>query len=608
MLGVHFREGVAEVLLWAPNARESVVLHNESTGEQLPLEKGALGYWHLRTDRIRDDDLYRVAIDGAKPLPDPVSLSQPDGVHGPSQALDLLQFPWTDEHWHNPDFGDYIIYELHTGTFSEEGNFNGITGKLDHLKSLGINAIELMPVAQFPGRRNWGYDGVYPFAVQESYGGARALQELVDHCHSKGFAVILDVVYNHLGPEGNYLRAYGPYFTDRYKTPWGEAVNFDDAWCDPVRRFFIENALMWLRDFHIDALRLDAVHAIRDFSPVHIVKAINDAVMLLESLSGTRKYLIAETDLNDSRFVRPLAEQGYGLRAQWSDEFHHALRVAAGQAREGYYADFNGLEDLAVSMKNAYVFTGQYSGHRHRNFGTPTWGISGDHFVVFAQNHDQVGNRMLGERLSALVDYEMQKLLAAVVLTAPFVPLLFMGEEWGATTPFLYFTDHGDKDLIRAVEEGRKAEFAAFQHEGIPFPANEEGTSLRSRLDWSERTGKAQDTLFRYYARLIGLRQAHPALKHYERSAVEVLCDTDKGTLILERSYKEQHVYCLFNFSTQPHEVRLRPELFPLQVLLCSSDKTWMGDADSYPRYDHDTLLTLQPRSAIILANYHVPS
>lgn len=606
LLGVNFNAGKAEILLWAPFAKDQVTLHLETTGEQLPLERGQLGYWRLSTDRLQEDDLYRFSIDGGAPLPDPASLSQPYGVHGASQAIDLQRFAWTDQHWHNPDFGDYILYELHPGTFSDWGNFDGIVHKLDHLKKLGVNAIELMPVAQFPGDRNWGYDGVYPFAVQQSYGGVQGLQQLVDACHNQGMAVVLDVVYNHLGPEGNYFGMYGPYITDKYKTPWGGAINFDDAWCDPVRRFFIENALMWLRDFHIDVLRLDAVHAIRDYSPVHFTKALNDAVALYESISGQRKYLIAETDLNDNRIIRTATDGGYGLRAQWCDEFHHALRVAMGQNREGYYADFNGLEDLALTMKNAYVYTGQYSEHRHRNFGTTTQGLSGDHFVVFAQNHDQVGNRMMGERLGQLTGLETQKLAATIVLTAPFVPLLFMGEEWGATTPFPYFTDHSDKELIRAVEEGRRSEFAAFQQEGSPFPANDEDTFLRARLRWDEMEEPEHRMMLSYYSQLIHLRRTHPALMNYDRSSVEVWCDPEKNVLILERSYKEQHLYCIFNFSEQPHEVRLREDIFPLHVLLSSSDKRWMGAADSYLIYDRQTLLTLQPRSAIVLANYHV--
>lgn len=465
-----------------------------------------------------------------------------------------------------------------------------------------------MPVAQFPGKRNWGYDGVFPFAVQESYGGIMALKTLVNTCHEKGFAVILDVVYNHLGPEGNYFNDYGPYFTDKYKTPWGSAINFDDAYCDPVRRFFIENALMWLRDFHIDALRLDAVHAIKDHSPKHIIKEMNDAVRLYNAATSSRKYLVAETDLNDSRFVRDVDHEGYGVRAQWCDEFHHALRVASGQERHGYYADFDGLDDLARSMKNANVFTGQYSYQRHRNFGTPTTGISGDHFVVFDQNHDQVGNRMLGERLGQLVSFDMQKLMAAVVLTSPFVPLLFMGEEWGASTPFLYFIDHSDPELIRAVDRGRKEEFAQFQSEGGPPPAHEESTFLKSKLDWSENSDRQHSTMFAYYQHLIRLRKQHPALMNYDRSSVTVHCDSSTGILILKRSSGEQHIYAVFNFSGFTNNVTLKGNDQPLHSLLSSSDEKWLGPASTPAVYNPGTDITLLPESVLLLANYHVQS
>lgn len=605
LLGVNFINGTAQVLLWAPFA-EKVIFHNETTKERLPMEQDTLGYWQLKTDRIQNDDLYRFSIDDGDLLPDPASLSQPLGVHEASQVIDLHSFSWTDRDWRNPDFGNYVIYELHTGTFSSEGNFDGITEHLDHLGKLGINAIELMPVAQFPGKRNWGYDGVFPYAVQQSYGGALRLQQLVDTCHSKGFAVILDVVYNHLGPEGNYFNAFGPYFTDKYKTPWGSAINFDDAYCDPVRRYFIENALMWLRDFHIDALRLDAVHAIKDFSPVHIVKEINDTVAMFNIAAGVRKYLIAETDLNQSIFVQDTSQGGYGVRAQWCDEFHHSLRVAAGQERTGYYADFDGITDLAKSIKDAYVFTGQYSFHRHRNFGTSTAGISGDHFVVFGQNHDQVGNRMLGERISRLVSFDMQKLMAAVVLTAPFVPLLFMGEEWGATTPFQYFIDHSDKDLIKAVDRGRKEEFAQFQTAGEPAPAHEESTFLNAKLDWNELSVAQHKTMLAYYEFLIKLRQTHPALMNYDRYSIEVVADADKEILIMERSFKEQRIYCLYNFSRELREVKLKENIFPLQVLLCSSEERWMGRSTSQPEYDHQTIIKVQPESVILFANYNV--
>lgn len=605
-LGITFSDEGAHLLLWAPYAK-TVTLHNETTGTDSPLQKKDRGYWSLETELLKEGDLYRYSIDGAAPLPDPVSLSQPEGVHGPSRAL-RLEFPWTDQEWRNPVLGDYIIYELHTGTFTAEGTFKGIAAKLDYLISLGINAIELMPVAQFPGKRNWGYDGVYPFAVQDSYGGARELQQLVDTCHNKGLAVILDVVYNHFGPEGNYLTAYGPYLTDKYKTPWGGAVNFDDAYCDEVRRFFIENILMWFRDFHIDALRLDAVHAIKDHSPLHIIQEMSNRVEQFNQSVPSKKYLILETDLNDSRYIKSETQAGYGADAQWADEFHHSLRVAAGQERVGYYADFDGLADLAKAIKDAYVFTGQYSEHRHRSFGTTTADISGDHFIVFAQNHDQVGNRMLGERLSTLVSFSMQKLMAAVIFTAPFVPLLFMGEEWGAGTPFLYFTDHADKALVKAVEQGRKTEFAQFQHQGEPVPANEENTFRRSQLNWEEQHAAPHVFMLQYYQQLIAIRKMHAALKNYDRSSVAVISDAEKGVLILERSYKEQHLYCLFNFSKSSRQVSLKEEIFPLHVLLSSEDIRWLGKADTYLVYDHQSKLLLQPESAIILANYYVPA
>ncbi len=329
-------------------------------------------------------------------------------------------------------------------------------------RTIGVNAIELMPVVQFPGSRNWGYDGVFPFAVQHSYGGARGLQTLVDICHQKGIAVVLDVVYNHLGPEGNYLGAYGPYFTDKYNTPWGNALNFDDAWCDGVRQFFIENVLMWFRDFHVDALRLDAVHAIKDFSAVHILREIKMHVNQLTKETGRTHHLIVELDLNDPKFINPLEEQGFGMDAQWIDEFHHALRVTATGESTGYYSDFTGISHLAKAYQDAYVYDGQYSPHRFKKFGLKAENHPGQQFIVFSQNHDQVGNRMLGERTSQLVSLEMQKLMAGAVLVSPYLPMLFMGEEYAEPNPFLYFVSHTDPDLVEAVRKGRKAEFAAF--------------------------------------------------------------------------------------------------------------------------------------------------
>lgn len=605
--GLCFQDGKAIVRLWAPDTTTCELLVSD-TQERLAMVRQEQGYWTLETSKIKPGDRYYFMLDKDQVLPDPASLAQPEGVHGPSQALDIDSYPWTDETWINPELGGYIIYELHTGAFSEAGTFEGILSRLDHLKKLGVNAIELMPVAQFPGRRNWGYDGVFPYCVQNSYGGAAALQDFVNQCHGHGFAVILDVVYNHIGPEGNCLNKFGPYFTEKYKTPWGKAINFDDAGSDAVRHYFVQNAMMWLRDFHIDALRLDAVHAIWDFSPVHMIREIATAIATYNASVSSRRYLILETDLNDSRYIRPVAESGYGADAQWCDDFHHALRVAAGQQRTGYYADFNGLSDLARSLKQAYVYTGQYSSGRKRRQGTSTAGLSGDHFVVYSQNHDQVGNRMLGERLSQLAGIKMQKLVAALVLTAPFIPMLFMGEEWGATSPFLYFTDHSDAGLVAAVEEGRKREFAGFQHRGKPLPANDPETYNQSKLPWHEVSLEPHTLLLRYYQRLVQLRKTAPALQNTDLDSVQTYLDAKSDVLIMERSYKEQTIYGLFNFSPSAHEVMLSPEVFPLHILLASSDTCWGGKGNAQLYYDHGSRITLLPESAILLTNYYVSS
>ena len=541
--------------------------------------------------------MYRVQLDNNSPSPDPTSLAQPGGVHGPSQALCLSSFAWSANDWNNIPLEDYIIYELHTGTFTEEGTFSGLEKKLGHLKDLGITAIEIMPVAQFPGSRNWGYDGVFPFAVQNSYGGATGLQKLVNACHQKGIAVILDVVYNHMGPEGNYLYGYGTYFTDKYKTPWGPAVNFDDAWCDGVRRFFIENALMWFRDFRVDALRLDAVHAIKDFSPRHLLAEIKHYVNAWMKASGKIHYLLVESDLNDTRFINPLEEGGYGMDAQWNDEFHHALRVTAGEEKQGYYSDFNGVADLAKSYRDAYVYDGRFSPHRHKFFGVKTNGKQGKQFIVFSQNHDQVGNRMLGERPGQLVSFEMQKLMAAAVITSPFLPLLFMGEEWGETNPFLYFVSHTDTELCEAVKKGRQAEFACFHHSGeAPDPVAEE-TFLSSRLQWNLKDAGRHKAMFEFYKTLISLRKDHPALKNLDRENLYVTANEENNTLVLERWHQQSEIACLMNFSTASQKIAMEKKDWTL--LLNSADAKWFGPGDVILS---EQIFELHPESVILLS------
>jgi maltooligosyltrehalose trehalohydrolase len=588
--GVTFlKDGTASIMLWAPKAETAVIVLNDN--ERLPLNKVEKGYWKLATNTIRPLDTYKFLLNGTKELPDPASRSQPDGVHGPSQAIDLQSYQWRTNEWQTPPLTDYIIYELHTGTFTPEGAFEGIETKLNYLKDLGITAIEIMPVAQFPGDRNWGYDGVFPFAVQSSYGGAEELMKLVDACHQRGLAVILDVVYNHLGPEGNYFNEFGPYFTEKYNTPWGNAINFDDAGCDEVRSYFIQNVLMWFKDFRIDALRIDAVHAIKDFSPKHILQEMREAVDLLMAQTGRTHYLIIEFDLNDKRFIDPVAKGGYGMDAQWIDEFHHALRVTAGGERNGYYSDFEGIKHLAKSYCDAYVYDGVYSEERQKTFGIKT-DNPGRQFVVFSQNHDHVGNRMLGERSSVLFSFEMQKLMAAAVMVSPYIPMLFMGEEYSEQNPFLYFVSHTDEELIEAVRKGRKDEFKDFHVQGeAPDPQAPE-TFEKSKLNWESQGNSQQKTMLQYYKKLIQLRKALPALRNLNRDNLSVTYDEQHQTLQLQRWEGDNHVYCFMNFSKEQQQFKLTAK--GLKVVLNSSGND---------QYSEDII---QPESIIIYTNQNV--
>jgi maltooligosyltrehalose trehalohydrolase len=605
-IGINFdRDGRAIIKVWAPLA-DAVQILVEEKYRTLDLVKMPHGYWSLETDQVFAEDLYWIVVNGEK-LPDPASLAQPKGVHGPSMAVDLLHNTDPhDESWTNYPLNDYIIYELHTGTFSEAGTFEGIIEHLDHLIALGINAIELMPIAAFPGDRNWGYDGVFPHAVHESYGGAKGLKLLVKACHDKGIAVILDVVYNHLGPEGNYLPKFGNYFTEKYHTPWGSAINYDDSGCDGVREYFIENALMWFRDFHIDALRLDAVHAIKDLGAVHLLQEISNRTALLSAQTGRIHYLIAESDLNDPRYISELQNNGLGMDSQWIDEFHHALRVTAGEPKKGYYSDFNGIEDLAKSYKDAYVYTGTFSEERNRTFGKEATGHPGKQFIVFSQNHDQIGNRMLGERSSMLYSPEMLKLLAAAVFSAPYLPMLFMGEEWGSQDPFLYFVSHTDPELVELVRKGRKEEFAAMHNEGeAPDPQSEE-TFRKSKLDWAATTQSKNLDLLNFYKTLIQLRKAHLCLKMCDRDATHVHLFKEQNCLILERGLTGSMdlVLCFLNFSKESQNLPVPKGVQLNQMLLNSSSVPNLIDSN-LPTENHPTTVNAQPESfTAYLANY----
>ena len=452
--------------VWAPNAGR-VTLRLVGRGD-FPMTRESGGDFALPLP-ARAGDRYFYLVDGSKPVPDPVSRLLPEGVHGPTAIFDPDAFLWTDHSWRGLDLRDYVIYELHVGTFTPEGTLDGVISRLPYLRDLGITAIELMPVAAFPGRCNWGYDAVSPYAVQTSYGGPAALKRLVDAAHAAGLAVVLDVVYNHLGPEGNYLRLFGPYFTDKHHTPWGEAINYDQPGSDGVRRYVVENALYWIREYHLDALRLDAIQTIKDDSPVHIVRGIAREVHQLARELGRQVCIIAETDENDSRHIRPETEGGFGLDAVWSDDFHHALHAWLTGERQGYYQDFGRREQIVRALNQGFVFQGEPFKFWDAPRGNSPDGMPLYRHVICTQNHDQVGNRALGERLTALVPHGARKLTAALLLLAPHTPLLFMGQEYDESAPFQFFADYGDPALRKQSAKAAAASSRIFAGKMFPI-------------------------------------------------------------------------------------------------------------------------------------------
>ncbi|MHC2991954.1 malto-oligosyltrehalose trehalohydrolase [Pontibacter sp. HJ8] len=583
-IGAHYTvDSGTTFTVWAPAAEQVEVVLRDNI-KSLPLQREAFGYWTALAEEAGPGSRYVFRLNGKLERPDPASCSQPDGVHGDSEVVAHATFNWTDQNWKPLPLEQYIVYELHVGTFTEKGTFQGIIGQLPELLDLGITAIELMPVAQFPGSRNWGYDGVYPFAVQDSYGGPDGLRELVDACHQAGIAVVLDVVYNHLGPEGNYLNDYGPYFTDKYNTPWGKALNFDDAHSDHVRNFFIQNALMWFRDYHIDVLRLDAVHAILDTGARHFLQELQEHVEHLEKQLNRQFLLIAESDLNDVRVINPVEKGGFGLAAQWSDDFHHAVHALVTGEDTGYYQDFGKLEQLQRVMQQGFVYDGLYSEHRKRTFGSDPSSNPARQFVVCSQNHDQVGNRMLGERLSQLVSPDMLKVVAGMVLLSPFTPMLFMGEEYGEENPFLYFVSHTDQELADAVRKGRKEEFSAFAWQGEAPDPQAEKTFHTSKLQRSYQQQEQDRQLREFYKELIRLRKSTPALMRPDKQKLHVLADKDAQVLHLIHFGESPYIYCLFNISNQPQTTTIEREVEALWTLsLRSSEERFGGTATTLP-------------------------
>jgi maltooligosyltrehalose trehalohydrolase len=595
-------EGRCNFLVWAPNAGKVDVHVVGSPERTIAMDRQERGYHQVLAEGVAPGTRYYYRLDGQTERPDPASRYQPEGVHGPSQVVDL-SFDWRDAGWMGLELADYIVYELHVGAYTSDGIFEAIIPHLDELCELGISAVELMPVAQFPGGRNWGYDAAYPFAVQNSYGGPAGLKALVEACHARGLAVVLDVVYNHLGPEGNYLAEFGPYFTDRYRTPWGRAINFDGSQSDEVRRYFIENALYWTRDFHVDALRLDAIHAIVDPSARPILEELGLAVHRQARQLKRKVHVIAESDRNDSRIIRRREVGGYGLDAQWSDDFHHALHTLLTDERNGYYRDFGKVEHLARAYREGFVYSGEYSTYRKRRHGNSSRGLPPERFVVFAQNHDQVGNRLLGERLSRLISFDALKVAAGTVLLSPYLPLLFMGEEYGETAPFKYFVSHSDPELIEAVRKGRQEEFAAFDWTGeIPDPQGEE-TFQGCKLDHALKKGGNHGALYDFVRELIRLRKELPAFRRNDQEETEAIAFEREKLLWVRRWKDRDQAVMIFNFGNKPAAAVFPFPESRFKKILDSADRCWNGTGNVCPdllEADGNVSLTMAPSSIVL--------
>jgi maltooligosyltrehalose trehalohydrolase len=559
--------------VWAPE-KKIISLHIVHPEEMhFEMQKNSDGYFESVVPNLSAGAKYFFKIDD-KEFADPVSYSQPDGVFGPSQVVDHVAFQWEDKLWQGIPLHDMILYEIHVGTFTPEGTFDAIINRLDDLIDTGINAIELMPVSQFSGRKNWGYDGVFPYAVQNSYGGPDGLKRLLNACHQKGIAVFLDVVYNHIGPEGSVLKNFGPYFTDKHKIPWGDAVNLDGAWSDGVRDYFAGNAMYWFEYFHIDGLRLDAIHTMYDDSAVSFWELLSNGTREVSRRVGRELFLMAESDLNSPRVIKPVEQGGYGFHAQWLDDFHHALYVLLDEKGKERYEDFGALEQLVKAYNDGFVLSGEYVRFRKKKYGASSAGIPGDRFVNFIMNHDQVGNRPDGARFSTLMNLDKQKLAAAALLLAPYIPMLFMGEEYGETAPFFYFVDHQDPKLIRAVSEGRKKEFD-WNTSNIPFrEAHDEKTFTDSILRWENRHEGDYAVLHRWYRELLALRRRSDALREFDKGYVSAKIIDGRGVMLDRMTRADSdRIIAFMNFSNETMRIDLPSGKW--EKILDSTDPIW---------------------------------
>lgn len=586
--------------VWAPKCKRLALLLDAS-GVTVPMEPLPGGYYTAEVSGLADGARYWYVLDGETRRADPASRLQPDDVHGPSALVDADAFAWTDAAFAPPPPDRRVYYEIHVGTFTPQGTFDAVIDRLPHLRALGVTCLELMPVAQFPGGRNWGYDGVFPFAASAAYGGPAGLARLVDACHGAGLAVVLDVVYNHLGPEGNYLRDFGPYFTDRYRTPWGEAVNYDGPGSAAVREFFIQNALSWLRDFHIDGLRLDATHAIFDQGPVHVLAELAGRVADWRARAGRQAFLVAETHMNDPAVITDAAAGGMGLDGVWNDDFHHAAHALLTGERRGYYADYGSRDDLLLAMADGFAYADRASPFFGHVRGRSAAHLPADRLVNCIQNHDQVGNRARGERLVSLVGPAAARVAAALLLLSPGSPLLFMGEEWGETQPFLYFISHLDAGLVDAVRKGRKKEFASFRWRGaVPDPFDV-ATFAASRLDWDKPAAPGHAAMLAWYKALLALRAASPALCETRRERTKVWPLDGLGALAMERRGADGRFLVLCNCGKRAARVSVGASA-PGRgyARACDSDEARFGGAGALLPGRLAATFTLPPLRAVV--------
>jgi len=600
----HLDDASTRFLVWAPHAKRVDLLLGAAGERDAKMERLEDGHHALSINDAPPGTRYAFRLDAADPRPDPCSRSQPDGVHAFSAVAPPPETDPTDG-FRNHALRDQVFYELHVGTFTEAATFDGVIERLPDLAALGVTALQLMPIAEFPGARNWGYDGVCLFAPHSAYGGQEALRRLRRAAHNAGLGVYLDVVYNHLGPEGNYLREFGPYFTDAYSTPWGEALNFDGPQSDHVRRFFIENALHWTRDLGLDGLRLDAVHAIVDNSATPFIEDLTRAVHRAADETGRRIHVIAESAANDARLIRPREASGLGCDAQWNDDFHHAVRAALTGERRGYYASYGRAAHLARAMEQGYVYTGEPSAFHQRRHGRPSADRPAHCFVCFVQNHDQIGNRVDGERLSVAVDPPTRRLATALLLLCPFPPMLFMGEEYAETAPFQYFVSHTDPDLVEVVRKGRKEEFAAFDWLEEPPDPQDEATFARCRLHWERREQGPHAETLAMHRRLLALRRELRLGSDEPSIRRRAGCDEAQGTISLHRDDTARRTIAAFNLSAEPRTIHVRAIAAPMSRVFATTDPEWGGGGTSAPDElpaDAPVEMRLPARSALLYA------